>query len=140
MRLGIYVYKPTTVTFSTAVKLERMNPVTKPGELLQLSATLEAKEVHHLERGLYRNLKVEKVVISAGPECEIVILEDKDPYPDPKTRSTRLENEFSKFSDEVLANFLPIIAKGIEVSAVPNQAEANGHGGAERKGTGTTGY
>jgi hypothetical protein len=116
MMLGIFVYSQTTVTLGSAVDLEMFCAGKAP------QTTANTIGDHVLQPGIYRIVKANRLVFSAGRECEIVILDDKDPYPDPKI-SRRFASTFANVSAEDLADFFPRLARGY---TLPSGSTSNG--------------
>lgn len=133
MRLGIYVYAPTTITFGHDVTLFMY----KPGESSLTSKRVAAGDTP-LTKGIYGIADSRDTLISIKSECEIIIFEDKDPRPDAQVASNQFATHFPGVSMKAIGKLLPAV-KSIDLSAVTDKPEANGHGGAERNGAGTTG-
>lgn len=116
MMLGIFVYSSTTITLGSAVNLDMF----RAGAAPQTTANVMGDKV--LEPGIYRILKANRLVISAGRECDIVILDDKDPYPDPKI-SPRFATAFAEVGAQELAAFFPRLARN---ETLPSGSTSNG--------------
>lgn len=84
-RVGIYAYGPVTVAVNQSVELRVMGK----GGVTKLAGQTE------LGQGIYRLDGNEDLVVSVGGASDITIMEDKDPWPDPKVASRR----FAKFFD-----------------------------------------
>jgi hypothetical protein len=101
MIVGLYVYGPTKVEFEGQVKVAKLGVA---GEVVHSDT---------LEKGIYRVHTESPVKVISTKGCEMIILEDKDPWPDPRTRSQRFDKEFADVSDARLKEFFPAIARGL---------------------------
>lgn len=110
MRVGIYVYSPTTVTLSHAAEAVKYVPGGEPRTAMPLSGQAQ------LAPGIYRIVTDQPLRVTPTDGAEVVVLEDpKDPWPDPKTQlhATRFTAAFPAVNHTELQNFFPAIARDV---------------------------
>jgi hypothetical protein len=108
MRVGIYAYGPTTVRLTGSATLLTFSPVVKE----RSSKVVQAGQ-HSLTLGIYLILPAEKCAISVTGDCDVVVLADKDDWPDPKGQLAGFDANFPEVDYKSLKEFVSI-AKGLQ--------------------------
>ena len=116
MRLGIYVYADTSVTFGRQVNLHSY----KPGDTKTTVEVVNGKVA--LKKGIYGLVEAKHTLISVGSDSEIIIFEDKDPGPDAVVETARFKATFPGASMLAIANYLP----DIKSFSLPSGSSSNG--------------
>lgn len=116
MRLGIYVYADTHVTFGRQVNLHSY----KPGDTKTTVEVVSGKVP--LKPGIYGLVESKHTMISAGSECEIIIFEDKTPVPEALVETPRFKAAHPGASMLAISSYLP----DIKSFSLPSGSSSNG--------------
>jgi hypothetical protein len=110
MRVGIYVYSPTTVTLSHAAEAVKYVPDGEPRTAVTLSGQAQ------LAPGIYRIVTDQPLQVAPGDGAEVIFETDpKNPWPDPKTQlhAAAFTAAFPAVSHTELQKFFPAIARDV---------------------------
>ena len=110
MRTGIYVHKPTTISLHAKDPNDRFRVFSyDPAHAIRAG---EGKQ--HLEPGIYLVHSTGAVDVKGGDLTVVIVMADKDPWPDPKVNVIALERGAS--SESIRAFFQ--VAKDASVDVV----------------------
>ncbi len=113
-RIGVYVYSLTTINVSGEAKAIRYVPGGEPRIEVGVSGEIQ------LSQGIYRLDPLNPnttLQVTGGAGADIVtVLNEKDPWPDPKAQvqTNRFEGSFPNVSLQELQGFFPVVERGVE--------------------------